>query len=648
MRAANDALSSFLQTKEKEEAFWKAVQNRALEFATEAVKETPDTLSDERSTTKQDSDAKYHRVVGASLSLVLNLLRKGDVSVLQDGLARYLEVEALWTVSKAEDPFVRRAFYQLLRALLATKPELLEPRLQQVGRTLVAEGLKTGQIGSATDLLKVLAALTSQFPQVWGTQKHALQRLQQFVAQGSQGGAEEYWLALDQLLRALPDKSPPAAAVATFLQSMRKGISSRLESRSSRHQAFQSYAQVFDLFLVHLPLTETFLEEHLSTLTRQYLHPNPESGVPAPQRPHFLTEAWTVVTSHPDTETRKAAAEEWQKLGASFLSHMSNSLPEVSEGYRKSQTAISSEGERWFALADNILSRKDDKYASLQALITPCSVEILRGALDLLSRRNFKPFGAAAVLQSAFRHCPRLCTDNDVLGLLFPLGQTEIYQTVVASPSLPYLVSGLDTASAEKDERFGEIWAALAEAALQITDHDSAISAIRILIAVPSVAAFAQKIASLQTFLVNGWKEYVNGAESPAVKDLCEGTLSFDTLTEESMNAVATDIISGFDAPETYRSAAAALELVLHKQPELIPANHDLHVRLVTKLLALTELSDSALADKAESLRLLLEQRSTSHHPVTRIIENHLHEAGPSSLEYVFLGLPVTPMELNR
>ena len=635
-RAANDALSSFLQTKEKEEAFWKAVQTRALEFATEAVNETPDTLSDERSTTKQDSDAKYHRVVGASLCLVLNIMRKGDISALQDGLARYLEVEALWTMSKAEDPFVRRAFYQLLRFILDTKFEVLEPRLQQVGRALVAEGLKNDQVGSATDLLRVLAALTRHFPQVWGTQKHSLQRVQQFVAQGSQGGAEEYWLALDQLLLTLPDKAPSLETVSNFLRSMRKGIAGRLESLTSRHQAFQTYAHVFELFLGHLPLTGAFLEEHLSSLTRQYLHPNPESGLPSPQRPQCLAEAWIIAASHPDTETTKAVAEEWQKLGSSFLSRMSNSLPEVSEGYQKSQNAISSEGERWFALADTILSRKGDKCASLEGLITASSVEILHGALDLLSRRNFKPFGAASVIQSAFRHCPRLCADNDLLGSFFALDQTEIYRTVVASPSLPYLVSGLDTVSGEKGDRFEKIWTLLIEAALQLTDRALVISAVRVLIAVASVAAFAQNVAPLQSFLVAVWKDYaVSGDSSFAVKDLCEATLSFDSMADESMSAIATDMISGFDAPETYPSAVAALELVLQKRPGLIPANHDLHVQLVTKLLALTELSDPALSKKAKALRLLLEQQPAAHNPVTRIIENHLHEAGPSSLEYV-------------
>ncbi|KAK4150086.1 hypothetical protein C8A00DRAFT_37319 [Chaetomidium leptoderma] len=633
LRAASEALGSFLQTKEKEEAFWKAVQTRALEFATEALKETPDSLSDERSTTKQDSDAKYHRVVGASLSLALNLVRKGDMSVLQAGVANYLEVDALWTMSRAEDGFVRRALYQFLHTVLGIKPEALEPRLQQLGKALVADSMKKSQIGSATDLLMVLTSLTKRYPQVWGTQKHPLQRLQQFVAQGSQGGAENYWRALDELLQILPDKTPSADVVSSFLSSIRKGIADRLESRTGRHQAFQSYARVFDVFLSHSPLPASFLEENLSNLTRQYLHPSPESSLPSPQRPEFLAQAWIVVARHSDEETLGAMTEEWQKLGSAFLSRMSNSLPEISEGYQKSQAAIASEGERWFAFAATILAQGVDRNAPLPGVLATSSAEVLRGALDLLTRRNFKPFGAAAVIQSAFRHCPRVCLNNNLPASLFPPDQAEIYAVIVASPSLPYLVSDLNTISGGTESRFGNIWASLVEAALGLSDRQSTILAIRVLIGVPLVGSYAQQLTALQSFLVSTWKEYADGGSSPVLKDICEATLSYDALAETSLGGVATDIISGLEGPETSQSAVIALELVLRKRPELLPANHDLHVRLVTSLLALTELSDSRLSEKARGLRLLLDEQPTGQNPVARILENHLGEAGPSSLE---------------
>ncbi|GAB1319691.1 E3 ubiquitin-protein ligase listerin [Madurella fahalii] len=632
-RAARDALSSFLQTKEKEEAFWKAVQNRALEFAIEAIKETPDTLSDERSTTKQDSEAKYYRVVGASLSLVSNLIRRGDLAALQDGLFRYLDVQELWTMSKSEDPFVRRAFYQFLTIILEIKPEALEQRLPQVGRALIADGLKQTQAGSTVDLLRVLTGLTRHFPQVWGTKKHPLQWLESFVSKGSQGGGEDYWRALDQLLQTLPEKTVSAEVLSGFLGAMRKGIADRLELRLSGHHAFQTYAQVFELFLGHTTLTAGFLDENLSSLTRQYLHPTPELSLPSPQRPDFLAKAWKAVSNHADPKVHDTVTVEWQRLTSSFLLRMSNSLPEVSDGYRQSQTAVASEGERWFALTSKILSENGEKDGSLRAVLAQSSAEILQGVLDLLARRNFKPFGAASVLQSALRHCPRLCAENDLLESLFPAEETEIYQVIVASPSLPYLVSDLNTASGGEGPRFETIWKTLVETGLQLSDPVQTTSAIRVLIAIPTVADFAQKLGSLQSFLVSVWREFMHGEGSPSIKDLSEATLAFDALSAESTRLITADIIASLDVDETSSSALAALEVLLQKRPDLLPTSHDLHVDLITNLLALTEVSGSKMAEKAKNLRLLLDQQSTVQNPTARIIENHLNEAGPSSLE---------------
>ena len=629
MRAASDALASFLRDKEKEEAFWKATRARALEFATESVKETPDTLSDERSTTKQDSDAKYYRVVGASLSLALHLVKRGDIAALQDGLASYLAVDSLWTMSTAGDGFVRRAYYQFLHALLEAEPAMLQPHLQQVGKSLVADGLKKSQAGSAADLLITLTSLTKHFPQVWGSQKHPLQRLHQFVSQGSQGGAEEYWRALDRLLQALPDKTPSIDIVFNFLGAMRKGIADRLETRSGRHQAFQSYAKVLDVFLAQSPLSAKFLDENLSGLTRQYLHPSTDSPIPSPQRPDSIAEAWLVVAKHRDDETCAAIAEEWQKLQTAFSTHMASLLPEVSEGYQKSQTVVASEGERWFTFVAKILSQ-DAGDSPLATAITASSIKALRGALDLLVRRNFKPFGAAAVIQSAFRHCPRICSDNDILASLFPLDQTE---SIVASPSLPYLISDLNAISAGDEARFGKIWASLVEAALRLPDRPATISAVRVLVGVPSVAAHAQQLAPLQNFLISLWKEYASSSTSSALKDLCEATLSYEILTKESLAVVAESVVSGLESPDTSQVSIVALELVLKKNPELLSANEDLHVRLVTSLLALTEISDKGMSQKAKSLRLLLDEQPSGQNPVARILENHLGEAGPASLE---------------
>lgn len=631
-KAASDGLSSFLPTKEKEDTFWKSIQTRALDFATEAVRETPDTLSDERSTTKQDAEAKYHRVLGASLCLVLNLLAKGDPSTLRDGLVEYFAVDALWSVPKADDPFVRRSFYQLTKSALETSPDLLKPSLQKAGRALVVDSLQQNQMGSTTDLLKALVSLTKHFPQVWGTQKHPLRRLGHFVSKGSQGGSEEYWRTLDQLLSALSGNLPSEDDVSSFLTSTRTGIADRLENRTGRQQAFASYAHVLELFFSTLEPSSNFLEDNITSLTRQYLHPNPEASVPTPQSPEFIAKAWEVASQHPSAATRQLVRNEWEKLAESFVSRMANSLPEVSEGYQKSQASVASEGERWFSLASAFASEKGNNRGTFQDVINDCSTSVLLGALDLLLRRNFKPFGAASVIQSAVRHSPRLCMEHDLLSRLFPLDKAcADLSALVGSTSLSYIASDLNTYAGDRLE---DIWNTLVGSAVKLGPNNLAtLSAIKVLISVPSTSAFARHSPTVQGFLILTWELFNKGEAFVGLRDLCEASISLDALTSDSIHAICTNIMDNMQSSSTHASALTALEMVLRKRPDVIPQDANFQVGLITSLLALAEISDIPVAEKAKALRMLLDTQPTGPHPLSRILENHLHEAGPSSLD---------------
>ncbi|KAK3988385.1 E3 ubiquitin-protein ligase listerin [Cladorrhinum sp. PSN332] len=631
-KAASDGLASFLQTKEKEDAFWRSIQTRALEFATEAAKETADTLSDERSTTKQDAEAKYHRVMGASLCLVLNLLRRGDLGTLRDGLVEYFKVDSLWAIPKADDSFVRRSLYQLIQSTLTASPDILKPTLQKAGRALVVESFRHTQSGSAADLLRALVSLTKHFPQVWGSQKHPLQSLQNFVSKGSQGGSEEYWRNLDQLLSVISGDPPSEEVITGFLASLRTGIAERLETRTGRQQAFASYAQVLRLYLPTFNPSASFIEDNISSLTRQYLHPNPEASIPSPQNPEFFSRAWGVASHHPDTDTQQLVRDEWMKLSDSFVYRMANSLPEVSEGYHESQASVAAEGERWFGLVSSFASGEGDERGPFQDVIDKSSANVLLGASDLILRRNFKPFGAASVIQSAVRHRPDLCSEQGLLLRLFPLNKPDVdFDLFVASPSLPYIASDLNKLAGDRLE---EIWKRLVASAVQLSlDSSVGVSAIKVLISVPATSSFAKQSSKVQEFLLRAWGLFYNGQTSSDLKDLCDATLSLDALTPDSIQLISTRVVDSLRVPATYGSALDALDMILRKRPELLPGDADFQVALITSLLALAEMSDTPVSEKAKGLRLLLETHPSGPHPLSRILESHLHEVGPSSLD---------------
>ncbi|KAK0643798.1 hypothetical protein B0T16DRAFT_355478 [Cercophora newfieldiana] len=636
-RAATSGLT-FLDTKEKEAKFWARCQAQILKFATEAVLETPDTLSDERSSTKEDSLAKYYRVIGGSLSLVLNLIARVDMSVIEDGLARYLEVEAIWGMASAGDGFVRKTLFQLLQAVLDKRPDLLKPRLSQIGKILVADSLKSAQTGSAADLVKALTKLTQSFPQVWGTKTHPLQRLRPFVEKGSQGSSPTYWQDLDLLFEALSATTVSTEIATSFLKSLRIGISNRLEPRANAHQAWGTYMSSFGRLLKATALDASFVEDNFYPLAHQYLHPSQDQQVWASPAPITLSpKFWRILASHPTPEIRASVEKEWQKLRDAFLLRMTNSLPEVSQDYQKSQQLVAGEGQRWFGLAGAILRELDQDTTksaedlALQSTITESSVAVLRGALDLLVRRNYKPFGAASVIQAAFEKCPKLCSEDRFVAALFPIQDPDKLKLIVASPSLPNLIQSLDSLSGTRQEIFSRVWTALVDTAL-LSTPEIAVTAANALIRLPSAAPLAQAHEGLREFLASNWLQCAGKDDSSSSWELCESTLSFSAVTDGSLTTIIADIVQKLDVSEDSGSALRALKLITDEKPALVSQHRTAHVDLVTKLLALTELQDKEISGEAAALQTHLDQKVTGQSPLVKIIQNNLEDAGPTSL----------------
>ena len=80
-RAAQAAFDKVFSTAEKKCSVWRVYERPILGFVQDAVvRETAQTLSDERSVSPDDADAKYARVVATGLCVLLNLLGEFPVS----------------------------------------------------------------------------------------------------------------------------------------------------------------------------------------------------------------------------------------------------------------------------------------------------------------------------------------------------------------------------------------------------------------------------------------------------------------------------------------------------------------------------------------------------------------------------------------
>ncbi len=74
-KAARESLNQVFRTEEKMRALWRIFQTTILEYASNAIlHETVQSLSDERTVSPDDAEAKYTRVIGCSILVVTELL----------------------------------------------------------------------------------------------------------------------------------------------------------------------------------------------------------------------------------------------------------------------------------------------------------------------------------------------------------------------------------------------------------------------------------------------------------------------------------------------------------------------------------------------------------------------------------------------
>jgi hypothetical protein len=120
--ATQNSLRQVFNTPEKIQNIRKAYQQPILEYCRDAIdKETALTLSDERTVTPDDAEAKYSRVISASISLVGSLLSNltpEELAKFQSGYEGILADDKLWAFASYNDASIRRSLHRFLKTCL--------------------------------------------------------------------------------------------------------------------------------------------------------------------------------------------------------------------------------------------------------------------------------------------------------------------------------------------------------------------------------------------------------------------------------------------------------------------------------------------------------------------------------------------------
>ncbi|KAL5348396.1 hypothetical protein ACLOAV_006879 [Pseudogymnoascus australis] len=657
-KAATDGLNSFFDSEEKILLFWRRCQVQILEFAQEAILETPETLSDERTVNADESQAKFDRVVGASLSLGINLLTKlseKDINKHEEAYKKFITGNRiLWGFIASKDSFVRRTTAQLVLICLEKQPGFIEEDLESVGTTFIDAGLRSPQLSSSLAFTHALGKLTATFPTVWTTsykgKKPPLSRLRRFLEKGSQLGPADYWKALNSLLAHLPSGVLPTdiTGATDFLKSLGDGISIRDEPRLNIPTAWICYVNT--VRQLQKQLTDPKEQNQLLVATvyplfEHFIRPTPEGTRWATSNSTAaLAKAFHLCAASEARQSDAPLSQEWNRLAETVITGIQTSLPEQSKDFEKSQTSVASEAHRWFKLQAEICkySGADRADAELyKHILTEASASIISRSLEVLSARNGKPFGAAGAVEGALRLAPDVVlgsasSEEAITSFL----KTELSK-LVTSPSAPYLIASLKLLCTFPGQEAVclAIWESTIRGLINVPTSKQQAVAAEALISFGFIREAAQKNNDVQEFLFSSTSRYLQNGESEW-RRVFEAAIKFNCFNNDKEAQVLDTITDSLDTENPgFLNAVDALEYVVAHRPQLLEERGTRHITVMTKLLELGESGHPSVVSKVGTLRSAIGNIGTSgglpHEkgsPIVSIIQENLESVGPRSL----------------
>ena len=660
-RAASDGISSFLDTDEKVTFFWRKCQTQVLQFAQEAIEETAETLSDSRTVNKDDSQEKFNRVIGASLSLIINLftkLSREDISQHQEEYENLLVGnKTLWGFVASKDPFLRKTTSQLLKICLDKDPSIIEKDLKTIGNAFVNEGLRSRGAGSALSYLEAMSKLTAHFPSVWlavyknKSNATPLSRLTNFVQQGSLSSPADYWILLSGLVTRLPRGVLPESYSGSvdFLKAVNDGIASRDEARSNIGTAWICYINIVKHLLFRFTSPEEKTKLLLNTvipLFDAYAKPSPEaSRWTMGSNTAALAKAFhlCVAVDRQNMGSGFSVEAEWKRLTGAVVESIKTSLPEQSKDYQKNQMALVSEAHRTFSLFTEITkyngADKQD-FALYDFILIESTTDIITAAMEVITARNGKPFGAAGTLEAGMRSAPELVQASPPLVDAITKFLGEQLPRLIVSPSSSYLISSLKLLASFPNKLAITllIWESTCKELESLSDSNAKASAGEALMTSRVAAKVGRANDSVQKLILEAhWKAMETSSHQ--WRRLAETAVLFNMHTDKTIETMFEKVLETLDNPELFDNAFNSLEYLTGHRPEVLETDDALRITVMTKLLSMSESKEPGVVTRAGVLRRALADIESSgatsamkKSPLVTIIQDNLETASPTSL----------------
>ncbi|KAF2023630.1 RING zinc finger protein-like protein [Setomelanomma holmii] len=624
VEATQSSLKQVFNTPEKIQNIRKAYQQPILEYCRDAIdKESAATLSDERTVSSDDAEAKYSRVISACISLLGSLLanlQRQELAKYQADYEGLLGDKKLWDFASHKDASIRRSLHRFLKTCITKEPEAVQANLETISKAYLSVALHSDQTGSAYDYLDALTALTKHRPTAWTKHyksKTAVdRRLRQFLQKGSQSGPRDHWARLAELLKNVPSDVLPTNApdAAELLGALHGGIIRKDEPKYNQEAAYTAYLGITTL--VNDSLQEgdkrKVLEETVLPILAHYLQPSVETSqwaIPS-NSAALLTKALSIDGMAP------VISEQWPQYAQRLVDAIKTSAPEQSKDYETSQAAVAQLATRFATLQEQAL--KLEGYKPLRPVFAQASPTVVLEALNVVKNRNGKPYGAAAAVAAVLSRNGTLVSESSA--------QQELEA---------FVLYALHTSTI-----FPDSWRACLSSVLQEAESPSRTKALEALLTssrIPTEFDLAIHDTELQKFV------------SESVRGSVEGSLEWDSfnrilqsqakvLAPETTDDILSYLTQSLAISQRAPYSLQGLRQIVRSNPSMLRefVASPQGPKLLQGLLLASESPNEEIAQDATavnaSIQTMIAAGSDTNKSVLELIHQGLREANQSSV----------------
>jgi hypothetical protein len=583
-KAAHESLHAVFPSPEKVQNLREKFQGSILKYCEDAIlRESPESLSDERMVSADDAEATYARVVSASIAVVSNLietLSEDELSKQSEGYGNILDDAKFWDFAYHTDAGVRRALHRFVRICGKKQPSLIERNLQNVSTAYIYKGLPSDQTASSLEYVMTVDFLTTRFAGVWThaytAKRPAASRLRSCLKHGSYSGVALFWTSLSDVIKALPPDILPTSpdGIAELLEANREGAS-RKEERLASQAAWTAYVELLNVLVPRAEATavQSLLATYALPLVEQFVLPTDDA------------QKWNVAGAKPAGLVAKVCLipqfgtilrQEWPSICNRVIELARLSQPEQSSNFDKSQKLVASTGQRLADLQREILRSDLGAGASMHTTIAQSSANLIERCIELLKSRNSKPYGAAAIVREQLQACGKHLlqepiyhtqiseiAQNDIPRLFQSPSQTELAKCLLSLEAEPFFESAFAKTLDQVLSNDSDTPIVMLNAINALLPFDSPTTAVRV----------ARTAVPLQTFLATNIPLMQDSAASTIFSNL----LKIGAIPQDTSDVILTQMTTSLSiSNEGLPSGIAAFE-------QLAKNNHDTMRKFITQ-----------------------------------------------------------------